>query len=113
VDDGVTVIVMANLDDAGLGVDAISKRVADMFVPGTAVQGLQPLADRDPSESGRLKKLIVALVQESRIQALPAWRRDCRPPCAQRLARRWARRPRSSRSARNASMTSTSTSTQH
>ncbi|MEO7275521.1 MAG: serine hydrolase domain-containing protein [Vicinamibacterales bacterium] len=61
VDDGVTVIVMANLGDDGLAVDAISKRVVDMFVPGTAVQGLRPVADREPAESARLQTVIAAV----------------------------------------------------
>ena len=58
VDDGVTVIVMANLDDAGAGVDAISKRIADLYVPGVAIQGLTPRADPNPAESARLRTLV-------------------------------------------------------
>jgi Beta-lactamase len=58
VDDGVTVIVLANVDDGGAGVDAMSKRIADMYVPGVAVQGLKPAPDANPSESLRLKKVL-------------------------------------------------------
>ena len=61
VDDGVTVIVMANLDDAGAGVDAISKRVADLYVPGVAIQGLTPRADPNPAESARLRTLVASV----------------------------------------------------
>lgn len=58
VDDGVTVIAMANVDDGGAGVDAISKRIADTYVPGVAIQGLRPVADPNPPESLRLRKLL-------------------------------------------------------
>ena len=61
VNDRVTVIVMANLDDAGAGVDAISKRVADLYVPGVAVQGLKPQVDPKPAESARLRTLVSAV----------------------------------------------------
>ncbi len=43
--DGVTVIMLANLDDGGFGIDAMSKRIADMYVPGVAVQGLKPMTE--------------------------------------------------------------------
>ena len=61
VNDRVTVIVMANLDDAGAGVDAISKRVADLYVPGVAIQGLKPRVDPNPAESARLRTLVSAV----------------------------------------------------
>jgi CubicO group peptidase (beta-lactamase class C family) len=61
VNDRVTVIVMANLDDAGAGVDAISKRVADLYVQGVAVQGLTPRADPNPAESARLRTVVSAV----------------------------------------------------
>jgi hypothetical protein len=40
VDDRVTVIMLANLDDGGFGIDAMSKRIADMYVPGVDLRGL-------------------------------------------------------------------------
>jgi len=46
VNDGVTVIVLANVDEGGgFAVDAISKGVANIYVPGVIVQGLEPKAD--------------------------------------------------------------------
>jgi len=60
VDDGVTVIMLANLDDGGLGIDAMSKRIADFYVPGAAVQGLKPVPE-DRAETGRLRKALDAL----------------------------------------------------
>ena len=45
VNDGVTVIVMSNLNDDGLAVDAISKRIADRYVPGVDIHGLAPAQD--------------------------------------------------------------------
>ena len=47
VNDGVTVIVMGNVDDGGLAVDTMSKRIADMYVPGVDIHGLGPLPDPD------------------------------------------------------------------
>jgi CubicO group peptidase (beta-lactamase class C family) len=44
VDEGVTVIVLANLNDDGLAVDAISKQVANLYVPGVVIHGLRPAA---------------------------------------------------------------------
>jgi hypothetical protein len=40
VNDRVTVIMLANLDDGGFGIDAMSKRIADMYVPGVDLRGL-------------------------------------------------------------------------
>ena len=48
VNDRVTVIVMANLDDAGAGVDAISKRVADLYVPGVGRSRPQAAGRSEP-----------------------------------------------------------------
>ena len=46
VDDGLTVIVLANMDEGGgFAVDAMSKTIADMYVPGVALPGLQAVAD--------------------------------------------------------------------
>ena len=40
VNDRVTVIMLANLDDGGFGIDAMSKRIADMYLPGVDLRGL-------------------------------------------------------------------------
>ncbi|HEX2442325.1 MAG TPA: serine hydrolase domain-containing protein [Vicinamibacterales bacterium] len=57
VDDNVTVIMLANVDEGGgLAVDAMSRRIADMYVPGTDIHGLQPKTDPAPAESERLRK---------------------------------------------------------
>ena len=57
--DGVTVIMLANLDDGGFGIDAMSKRIADMYVPGVAVQGLQPVAE-DGEATRRMRAAVAA-----------------------------------------------------
>jgi D-alanyl-D-alanine carboxypeptidase len=55
VHDGVTVIALANVDEGGgLAIDAISKGVANLYVPGVVVQGLEPRADADREETTRL-----------------------------------------------------------
>ena len=43
--DGLTVIMMANLDDGALGIDAMSKRIAGMYVPGADIHSLTPKTD--------------------------------------------------------------------
>ena len=40
--DGLTVIMLANLDDGGFGIDAMSKRIAGMYVPGADIHSLTP-----------------------------------------------------------------------
>lgn len=60
-DEGVTVIVLGNVDDSGLAVDAMSKRLADMHLPGVAVQGLAPVADPDARETSAIRAALGAI----------------------------------------------------
>jgi D-alanyl-D-alanine carboxypeptidase len=87
VDDGVTVIVLGNLDDAGTGVDAISKRVADIYLPGVAIQGLQPVADTNRAESSRLKQLLAAVGAGVEAPDAPGLAARLPPPVRERIAR--------------------------
>ena len=60
VNDGVTVIVLANLDEGGgFAVDAMSKQIANMYVPGVVIQGLKPVADPSPAETSQLRAAVV------------------------------------------------------
>jgi CubicO group peptidase (beta-lactamase class C family) len=61
VNDGVTVIMMANLDDGGFGIDAMSKRIADMYVPGVDIHGLAPKPDPAVSDTARLRTALTAI----------------------------------------------------
>jgi CubicO group peptidase (beta-lactamase class C family) len=55
VGDGVTVIALANVDEGGgFAVDAISKGVANLYVPGVAIEGMTAIADPDRAETSRL-----------------------------------------------------------
>ena len=61
-DDRVTVIVLGNVDDGGQAVDAMSKRIADIYVPGVAIQGLKARPTRGrprPLASGRRSRTSV------------------------------------------------------
>ena len=60
-DEGVTVIVLGNLDDAGLAVDVMSKDIADMYLPGTALRGLRPVPDPAAAETARLRRLLAEI----------------------------------------------------
>ena len=62
VNDGVTVIVLANFDEGGgFAVDAMSKQIANMYVRGVVVQGLEPSSDPTPSETARLRAAVLAV----------------------------------------------------
>ena len=61
VDDNVTVIVLANLNDDGLAVDAISKRIADVYVPGVEIHGLPPSSEEKRGESERLRTVLSSI----------------------------------------------------
>lgn len=64
VDEGVTVIVLANVDEGGgLAVDAISKRIADFYVPGVAMQGLTPSTDPTPAVTQRWRRALAAVAK--------------------------------------------------
>ncbi len=63
VDAGVTVILLTNFEDGGVGVDEISKRVADTYVPGAAIQGLSPRPDPDGAASSQLAASLAALAK--------------------------------------------------
>src|SRR4029453_11191535 len=61
VDDRLTVIMLANVDDGGFGNDTMSKRIADSFVPGVDIHGLSPKTDPAPAETVRLKEILAAV----------------------------------------------------
>lgn len=60
-DDGLTVIVLGNLDDAGFAVDAISKHVANVYAPGTALEGLLAIADPDAAVTASHRRALAAV----------------------------------------------------
>jgi CubicO group peptidase (beta-lactamase class C family) len=62
-DEGVTVIVLGNLDDGGLAVDAMSKHIANLYLPGTAIEGLTPGPDPDDAETTRLRRALAAVAK--------------------------------------------------
>ena len=51
-------IVLGNLDDAGLAVDAMSKDIADFYLPGTALRGLRVVADPDAGETATIRRVL-------------------------------------------------------
>ncbi len=58
VDDRVTVIMLANLDDGGFGIDAMSKRIADMYVPGVDLRGLSVAKDADARHVADIRRAV-------------------------------------------------------
>jgi D-alanyl-D-alanine carboxypeptidase len=62
VGDRVTVIVLANAGhETGQAVDTISKCIANMYIPGTVVQGLPPQRDPAPAVSAQMKTVLEAV----------------------------------------------------
>jgi CubicO group peptidase (beta-lactamase class C family) len=86
VNEHVTVIVLANLGDDAFGVDAISKRVADMYVPGAALQGLKPGPDPDPAAWGRLRARLESVAAGVEDAGAPGLAKRLPPPVRERLA---------------------------
>lgn len=83
--EGVTVIMLANLDDGGAGVDAMSKRIADMFVPGAAVQGLRGVAE-DRAVTDRMRAALGAVAAGREHDAVvPGLAARLAPPVRTRL----------------------------
>ena len=58
VDDRVTVIMLANLDDGGFGIDAMSKRIADMYVPGVDLRGLSVAKNADTRHVADIRRAL-------------------------------------------------------
>ena len=86
VDDGVTVIMMANLDDGGLGIDAMSKRIADMYVSGVDIHGLSPKPDPDAIETSRLKKVLATVGAGGEDERAPGLASRLPQPVRERVA---------------------------
>ena len=61
VDDHVTVIMLANLDDGGLGLDAMSRHIAGMYVPGADIHSLTPQTGAGLTNSAQVKAVLAAI----------------------------------------------------
>ena len=61
VDDRVTVIMLANLDDGGFGIDAMSKQIAGMYVPGVDIHSLQPKAGASVERTALVKAVLASV----------------------------------------------------
>ena len=86
-DEGVTVIVMANLNDDGLAVDAMSKRLADFYLAGVDIHGLQPARDRQEPESARIRKIIESVASGSDAVEAPGLAARLPPAVRERLGK--------------------------
>ena len=61
VNDHLTVIMLANLDDGGFGIDAMSKRIADMYVPGVDLRGLTVMKDADARHVADIRRAVTTI----------------------------------------------------
>lgn len=63
VDDKVTVILLCNVDDGALGVDAMARRIAGFYIPGAHIGGIKEQPDPDPQTTERLRQLLRDLAE--------------------------------------------------
>jgi CubicO group peptidase (beta-lactamase class C family) len=85
-DDRVTVIVLGNVDDGGQAVDAMSKRIADIYVPGVAIQGLKARPDPRPAETARLRKALEDVSAGTETDVAPGLAGRLPAPVRERIA---------------------------
>jgi CubicO group peptidase (beta-lactamase class C family) len=87
VTDGVTVIALANLDEGGgFAIDAISKGIANLYVPGVVIQGLAPRADADARETTRLMAALRSVSAATPTDDAPGLAERLPAPVRERLA---------------------------
>ena len=86
VDDRVTVIMLANLDDGGNGIDTMSKRIADTFVPGVDIHGLAVRPDPAPAETARMREVLTAVGAGRDDDRAPGLATRLPPPVRERIA---------------------------
>lgn len=64
VNDGLTVIVLANMDEGGgFAVDNMSKAIADMYVPGVAFASLKPISDPKAAAIAHWTAVLISVAQ--------------------------------------------------
>ena len=61
VTDCVTVIMLANLDDGGFAIDAMSKRIADLYVPGVDLRGLTVDTSADALHVADIRRAVTTI----------------------------------------------------
>ena len=61
VDDRVTVIMLANLDDGGVGIDAMSRRIAGMYVPGADIHSLAARAGIPAERVAQVRAVLTSI----------------------------------------------------
>lgn len=61
VDDSVTVIMLANVDDGGFGIDAMSKHIVGMYVPGADLHSLTPRTGGSAEREAGLRAVLASV----------------------------------------------------
>ncbi len=61
VDDRVTVIMLANLDDGGVGIDAMSRHIAGMYVPGADIHSLAAKAGGSAERIAQVRAVLTSI----------------------------------------------------
>ena len=85
-DDRLTVIMLANLDDGGFGIDAMSKHIAGMYVPGVDVHSLTPASGADAAETARVRAALTSIGAGVEHEAAPGLATRLPPPVRERIA---------------------------
>lgn len=84
--------MLANLNDDVLGIDAMSKRIAEMYLPGVCIQDMKVQArDADPSGTLEIRRALAAVAAA---KDPPGFGRGLERVCPHRYGReseRWRR----------------------
>ena len=85
-DDRLTVIMLANLDDGGFGIDAMSKHIAGMYVPGVDLHSLTPASGTDAAETARVRAALTSIGAGAEHDAAPGLAKRLPLPVRERIA---------------------------
>ena len=86
VDDKVTVIMLANLDDGGFGIDAMSRHIAGMYVPGVDVHSLTPKTGGSAERTAQVKAVLTSIGAGVEHDQAPGLATRLPPPVRERIA---------------------------
>lgn len=87
VNDRVTVIMLANLDDGGFAIDGMSKHIAGMYVPGVDLHSLTPKDGVSAERITRVKQILTAIGTGQDDARAPGLAQRLPQPVRDRIAR--------------------------
>ncbi len=85
-DEGVTIILLANLDDGAAGVDAISKHLAGLYLPGASLESMPPRPEPAAGDGNELAKILASIAAGQDHPRAPGLATQLPPAARQRIA---------------------------